>query len=164
LIKKFFPLDKNYLLEQAQILSREDLLTLMVERAKSAYEHNINPLGLVDSFTQKIRDTKPRNLELLFDLYEKLAAIYRFKHGHNQLEFLWNGGDHLNYYQGTWTKSFKEWTTQFCQHDLFVQTILDLTIFLEKDELPQMWENRLNHFITKYLEVKFHKSKGILAA
>jgi len=164
LIKKFFPLDKNYLLEQAQIHSREGLLSILVEKAKSAYEHQINPLGLVDSFTQKIRNTRPRSLELLFDLYDRLAAIYRFKFGHNQLEFLWDGTDHLNHYTQNWHKQFLLWSEQFCQHELFIQTILDLTIFLDRDELPQMWESRLNHFITKHLEVKFHKSKGILAA
>lgn len=164
MIKKFFPLDKNYLLEQAQLKCRETLLMALIEQSKSAYEQKINPLGLVDSFTAKIRNTEPKNLPLLFNLYDQLAAIYRFKFGDNQLEFLWDGTDHLNYYKQSWTSRFQEWTQAFCQHELFIQTILDLTVFLSAEDLPQLWESRLNHFIAKHLEVKFHKTKGILAA
>ena len=164
LIKKFFPLDKNYLLEQAQLQCREILLLKLIEKTKVAYENRINPLGLLDSFASKIRNTQPRNLALLFDLYDSLAAVYRFKFGDNQLEFLWDGTDHLNYYKQAWADRFHEWTHAFCQHELFIQAILDLTIFLSEEDLPQLWENRLNHFIAKHLEVKFHKTKGILAA
>lgn len=164
MVKKFFPLDKNYLLEQAQLQLRGSLLSLLVQRAKSAYESNINPLGLVDSFTEKIRNTKPKNIALLFGLYDNLAAIYRFKFGNNQLQFLWDGTDHLSYYKQSWTNCFEAWSNNFCRHELFIQTILDVTIFLSEEDVPQLWENRLNHFITKHLEVKFHKSKGILAA
>jgi hypothetical protein len=164
LIKKFFPLDKNYLLERVQIHCREELLAALIERSKTAYEQKINPLGLVDSFTAKIRSTPPRNLELLFGLYDNLAAVYRFKFGNNQLEFLWDGKDHQSYYLQNWRDRFDEWTCRFCQNELFIQTILDLTVFLSEDDIPQMWESRLNHFISKHLEVKFHKSKGILAA
>jgi hypothetical protein len=164
LIKKFFPFDKNYLLEQAQLHCRETLLLELVEKTKVAYEQKINPLGLLDSFAAKIRNTKPKNIALLFDLYDSLAAVYRFKFGDNQLEFLWDGTDHLNYYTQAWTSRLDAWTSHFCQHELFIQTILDLTIFLSEDDLPQLWENRLNHFIAKHLDVKFHKTKGILAA
>lgn len=164
MIKKFFPLDKNYLLEQAQFHCRHELLDRLVKKAKAAYEQKINPLGLVDSFTSKIRNTKPKNVDLLFDLYDKLAAIYRFKFGDNQLEFLWDGTDHHNYYQGTWAKQFDEWTSQFCQQDLFIQAVLDLTVFYSDDLVPQMLENRMHHFIAKHLDVKFHKTKGIQAA
>jgi hypothetical protein len=164
LIKKFFPLDKNYLLEQAQLRCRETLLLELVEKTKVAYEQKINPLGLLDSFASKIRNTKPKNLPLLFELYDSMAAVYRFKFGANQLEFLWDGTDHLNHYTQGWTSRFHEWTHTFCQHELFIQTILDLTIFLSEEDLPQLWENRLNHFIAKLLDVKFHKTKGILAA
>lgn len=135
-----------------------------MQRAKLAYEQKINPLGLLDSFATKIRNTAPKNLDLLFDLYDKLAAIYRFKYGDNQLEFLWDGTDHLNYYQGTWAKQFDQWTTQFCQHDLFIQAVLDFTVFMPDEAMPHMLENRMSHFIAKHLEVKFHKTKGILAA
>jgi hypothetical protein len=164
LIKKFFPLDKNYLLEQAQIQHREELLKGLVEKAKTAYEQKINPLGLLDSFAKKIRRSQPKDISQLFDLYDKLAAIYRFKFGDNQLQFLWDGNDHTNYYSQTWMNHFNKWTSQFCQHDLFIQAVLDLTVFLPETSVPQMLESRMSHFIAKHLEVRFHKSKGILVA
>ena len=164
MVKKFFPLDKNYLLERAQLQLREPLLLALVQKTKATYESSINPLGLVDSFTAKIRNTQPKNLSLLFSLYDNLAAVYRFKFGNNQLEFLWDGDDHQSHYQQQWTACFESWAANFCQHELFIQTILDVTVFLSENDIPQMWESRLNHFIARHLEVKFHKSKGILAA
>ncbi len=194
MVKKFFPLDKNYVLEQAQQLARTDLLTGLVNRVKSHYEFKINPLGLEDSFTAKIRNyhfcrdgelsvsttnnnydfpgdgqlsvsSKNRNHDLSGDgqlpvstrldgFYENLAAIYRFKFGDNQLEFLWDGTDHSLHYQKTWKETFVQWTENFCRHDLFIQAVLDLTVFLPESGPTQMIENRMNHFIEKHFEVR----------
>lgn len=164
MVKKFFPLDKNYLLEQAQLAARPILLQAMVDTVKQVYEYKLNPLGLLDSFAQRIRDTPTQNLHLLFDLYDKLAAIYRFKHGDNQLNFLWDGQDHPQHYSREWAAKFSEWVERFCRHDLFIQAVLDFTVFCPAEVNPQMLETRMQHFITKHLEVKFHKTKGILAA
>jgi hypothetical protein len=162
LVKKFFPLDKNYLLEQAQLTAEKTLLKDLIVRVKSRYEHRINPLGLVDSFTAKIRNHKPENLDSLHGFYENLCAIYRFKFGDNQLEFLWDGNDHLLHYKTEWTNTFDEWTHEFCKHDLFVQAILDLTVFLPENKMAQMIENRMQHFIQKHFEVKIlHKVTGL---
>lgn len=175
MVKKFFPLDKNYLLEQAQLLSRPHLLVGLLEQVKARYEIKINPLGLEDSFTIKIRNynlniletdncAPQQNATLLDGFYEKLAAIYRFKFGDNQLQFLWDGNDHLIHYQKTWSGTFVEWTNGFCNHDLFIQAVLDLTVFLPEASATQMIENRMNHFILKHFEVKIHHKKGIVAA
>ena len=171
LVKKFFPLDKNYLLEKAQQLGRAGLLADLVEKVKTCYELKINPLGLADSFTTKIRHYKfnddaqlPGSATLLDGFYENLAAIYRYKFGHNQLEFLWDGTDHLQYYQDVWRQTFNQWTDDFCRHDLFIQAVLDLTVFLPQKQETHMIENRMNHFILKHFEVKIHKTKGIMVA
>ena len=164
MVKKFFPLDKNYLLEQAQQMSLVDLLSELVEKVKARYEFKINPLGLEDSFTAKIRNYELTNQHLLLTFYETIAAIYRFKFGQNQLEFLWDGTDHLHHYQKIWKQTFGQWTDEFCQHDLFIQAVLDLTVFLPEKQGTQMIENRMNYFILKHFDVKIHKSKGIMVA
>ena len=167
LVKKFFPLDKNYLLEQAQFHCRAALLHALLQRTKSHYEFNNNPLGLEDSFTAKIRTytldfaNHSEAAIRVSAFYEKLAAIYRFKHGDNQLEFLWDGNDHFQYYVNAWRATFLEWTENFCAHDLFIQAILDLTVFLPAKGNAQMIETRMNHFIEKHLEVKIlNKASG----
>jgi hypothetical protein len=152
LVKKFFPLDKNYLLEQAQLHCEKSLLQELIALVKSRYESTINPLGLVDSFTAKIRN------------YQSVGGIYRFKHGDNQLQFLWDGNDHHEHYRNEWSKAFMDWTTNFCRHDLFIQAILDLSVFLPENKSAQMIENRMQHFIEKHFEVKFHPKKGLIAA
>jgi hypothetical protein len=164
LVKKFFPLDKNYLLEQAQQMSLTFLLSELVEKVKDRYELKINPLGLEDSFSTKIKNYKLTDHHSLLNFYETVAAIYRFKFGHNQLEFLWDGTDHLQHYQTTWRQTFAQWTNAFCQHDLFIQAVLDLTVFLPEKQGTQMIENRMNYFILKHFDVKIHKSKGIMVA
>jgi predicted DNA-binding protein len=164
LIKKFFPLDKNYLLEQAQLRLREKLLLRLVDKVKSVYEYKINPLGLTDAFTLKIRTAIPAHLHLLHNFYDTLAAVYRLKHGDNQLQFLWDGTDHSSHYEEAWSEKFEMWTHGFCQHELFIQAVLDLTIFLSDDQPMHMIENRMNHFVLKHLEVKVHKAKGLMVA
>jgi hypothetical protein len=164
LIKKFFPLDKNYLLEDAQHRKENDLLFTLVEQVITAYETKVNPLGLVDSFSRKIRNYKPQKLNSLHHFYERLSAIYRFKFGENQLEFLWDGSDHVEHYQKLWSSAFNEWVEKFCREDLFIQAVLDLTVFLPDEDEIQMIENRMNHFVLKYFGAKIHKSRGLMVA
>ena len=157
MVKKFFPLDKNYLLEHAQRLAEGELLTQLIQRVILEYELRINPLGLMDSFASKMKNYQPKSLKPLHDFYEKLSAIYRFKSGGNQLEFLWDGTDHLNYYKKTWVEIFTDWTAKFAQQGLFIQAVLDLSVFLPDGDSTQFLENRMHHFIEKYMEVKFSR-------
>jgi hypothetical protein len=161
-IRKFFPLDKNYLLEEAQLALQDELLTQLIEQVKLHYQLIHNPLGLNDSFSLKIKNFKTQNLKPLHNFYQKLAAVYRYKYGDNQLEFVWDGRDHQDKYQLDWTSAFEQWTHDFCRHVLFLQAVLDLTVFLPENRKTDLAENRMNHFILKHFEVKFHKSRGIV--
>ncbi len=162
MIRKFFPLDKNYLLKEAQRRLQDALLTQLLEKVKHHYQLIHNPLGLNDSFSRQISAFKPQSLEPLFNFYQNLAAVYRYKYGDNQLEFVWDGRDHQEKYQLEWTAAFNEWTDGFCKHELFLQAVLDLTVFLPEKRHAQLAESRMNHFILKHFEVKFHKSRGIV--
>ena len=164
LVKKFFQLDKNYLLENAQQSLEKELLTSLVKRVIQQYDIKINPLGLEDAFTRKIRSYELKHFQPLCNFYERVSAIYRYKFGVNQLEFLWDGSDHVEHYQKLWRSAFTEWTTKFCSEDLFVQAVLDLTVFFPKDESTQMIENRMNTFVLKFFDAKIHKVKGLMVA
>ena len=161
-IRKFFPLDKNYLLEQAQLSLQDELLTALIEQVKFEYQLRENPLGLEDSFWSKVKNFKATNLKPLEGFYLNLAGIYRYKYGQNQLEFSWDGRDHTEKYQEEWRAAFSSWTKGYCQQTLFLNAVLDLTVFLPENRKAQLAENRMNHFVLQQFEVKIHKSKGIV--
>ncbi|MCE7863853.1 MAG: hypothetical protein DYG99_09960 [Bacteroidetes bacterium CHB5] len=163
MIRKFFPLDKNYLLEEAQLTSRQFLLIQLVEQVKSIYLHKHNPLGLKDDFTLRVSRFQLENTKPLESFYQHLAAVYRFKYGENQLEFIWDGREHIDKYKNEWKVAFAEWTSHFCTHELFLQAVLDLTVFLPENRQAVLAENKMNHFILKHFEMRLHKSKGLVA-
>src|SRR6266702_6824990 len=74
LIRKFFPLDKNYLLEEAQLSLQDALLTQLIEQVKSEFELRSNPLGLLDEFSLKIRTHQCQNLKPLYNFYQNIAG------------------------------------------------------------------------------------------
>ncbi|GIL22650.1 MAG: hypothetical protein BroJett042_11630 [Bacteroidota bacterium] len=163
MIRKFFPLDKNYLLEQAQLDSRQHLLVQLVEKVKIIHLLKHNPLGLDDDFTDTIKRFQLKNSKPLESFYQHLAAVYRFRHGKNQLEFIWDGREHIDKYKSEWEIAFVEWTTKFCNHELFLQAVLALTVFLPENGQTGLAENKMNHFILQHFELRLHKSKGLVA-
>ncbi len=169
MLRKFFPLDKNYLLEEVQLQLQEELLSQLFEKVKSAYGHLHNPLGLKDAFSLKIQSYEPSNLQSLQTFYQNLAGVYRYKWGDSQLEFVWDGRDNAEKYKEDWNRFFNDCINRFCQQELFVQAVLDVTVFLPKENPDEkierhltMAENRMNHFMLQHFEVKLHKSKGIV--
>jgi hypothetical protein len=162
-IRKFFPLDKNYLLEEAQLSLQDTLLAALIEKVKIIHQQVHNPLGLDDAFSNQIKQYQPRSLKPLHGFYQNLAAVYRYKYGDNQLQFLWDGSDHLQVYKTEWSHTFEQWTDGFCKHELFVQAVLDLSVFLPANRHAELAESRMNHFILKNFDVKFHKSRGLVA-
>jgi len=117
----------------------------------------------MDAFSLKIRNFQGENLKPLYTFYQNLAAIYRFKYSDNQLEFVWDGRDHQEKYKVDWSATFVEWVTEFCKQDLFVQAVLDLTVFLPDNRYAHLAENRMNNFMLRQFEVKIHKTKGLVA-
>jgi hypothetical protein len=155
-------MDKNYLLEEAQLCLQGDLLHHLVEEVKAAYLQMHNPLHLADSFSIKIQTYKSQNITALSNFYIHLAAVYRFKWGNSQLEFLWDGADHFEKYKADWKDFFEKSTQAFCREELFIQAVLDLTVFATCGQ-AELTESRMNHFMLKHFELKMHKSKGIIA-
>ena len=163
MVRKFFPLDKNYLLEAAQLQMKDALLVALVEKIKDHYFIRYNSLRLPDPVSQSIEAYTPDNLKPLKTFYQNLAGVYRYKFGDNQLEFLWDGIDHLKKYEADWATFFHQHTSRFCQQDLFIRAVLDLTVFLPKTRDARLSENRMTNFIHQQFGVKIHKQRGIVA-
>lgn len=164
MVRKFFPQDKNYLLEAAQLRAQDRLLTILIDKAIATYQRVHNPLGLNDAFSEKIAQYYPRSLTSLHPFYESLAGIYRFKYGEIQLGFLWDGRDHDEKYGEDWWGTFDSWTTQLCHDMQFAQAVLDLTVFLPDGGPVQLAENRMNAVMLNLFEVRIHKQRGIVKA
>ncbi|MBS1681437.1 MAG: hypothetical protein JST48_06975 [Bacteroidetes bacterium] len=162
MVRKFFPLDKNYLLEAAQLALQEKLLTQLVEIVKDSFAQKSNPLGLLDDFSLKIKNHQAQNLKPLNNFYQNICGVYRFKNSDNQLEFVWDGREHLEKYKEEWSRVFTNWVTDFCKQELFIQAVLDLTVFLPENRHADLAENRMNNFMLRQFEVKMHKTKGLV--
>jgi len=162
-LRKFFPRDKNYILEEAQLSLETTLLNYLVDFVKVEYLMRCNPLGLADDTSQKIQAHHSTQFEHLREFYLNLAGVFRFKYyGDNQLEFLFDGQDDFKKYQEEWSVMFKRWIKEFCKHENFTRAVLELTVFYPDDYTPQMAGMRLSAFITRFFEVKIDPQKGII--
>jgi hypothetical protein len=161
-LRKFFPLDKNYVLEEAQLCLRNSLLYYLVDFVKIDYLLQNNPLGIADDASEKIRNHTSMDFRHLHDFYLALCGIFRYNnYAHNQLEFNFDGKDAFKKYQDEWSQQFKRWTKEFCKHPNFLRAVLDLTVFYPVDSPVLMVDNRMNAFIAQHFDVKIHPQKGI---
>lgn len=110
--EKYFVQDKNYLLKTVQAFSKEILLKSWLEETLKAYTFQHNPMGLEDDFIIELRAKIESSKSLIADLYDVLAAIYRYDHGDNQLEFQWDGRTHMEVYDADWKAMYTHWVQQ----------------------------------------------------
>lgn len=168
MVRKFFPRDKNYLLEQAQRELQPLLLGRLVKHVIFAHERATNPLGLRDALSEQLHVYSLDDAAPLEEFYLLLAGVYRYKYASNQLEFLWDGQDHREKYRSEWSRFFEETTRVFCRQALFVQGVLHLTVFLPQHTHAALASNRLNqfmqHLIQQHFDVRLHKTRGIVEA
>ncbi len=160
--RKFFPFDKNYLLEQAQLEVKHDLLNQLVQIVKEIYLVRYNPLGLLDASVEKMLKTENYHLEELSELYEQMAGVYRYKFSSNQLELLFDGRDHIEKYQDDWKEAFTNWIIDFSKSKNFLKAVLETAIFYPEDRQSQLAFSRLKNFISEHFGLKIYKYKGIV--
>ncbi|MEO1051104.1 MAG: hypothetical protein AAFX87_10770 [Bacteroidota bacterium] len=159
---KLFRLDKNYILKEAQGAYQQEALAYLFQEAKSTYLFNYNPLGLEDDTVIAIkRYTEPRTIHFE-EFYAMLCGIYRYKHGDNQLEFLFDGSDHFSTYSNEWQMTYKHWVAEFCQKENFLKAVLEATIFYKNEKSGLLAENRLKYIIHQHFDLKVYKYKGIV--
>jgi hypothetical protein len=162
-VRKFFPLDKNYILEEAQLSLEPPLLQYLVDFVKVEYLLRCNPLGVVDEMAEKIQKHQSHDFRHLHEFYMNLMGVFRFKfYGDNQLQLLFEAKDDFRKYQDEWTSHYRAWIKEFCRHHNFLRAVLDLTVFYPADSVVLMVDNRMKAFITQYFDVKIHPQKGIV--
>jgi hypothetical protein len=162
-LRKFFPRDKNYILEEAQLSLEKQLMPYLVDFVKVEHLLHNNPLGIMDDTFLKIQHHQVTDFSHLQEFYISLAGVFRYLYYRdNQLEFPFDGQDEFVKYQQQWSEIFKRWTKDFCKHDNFRKAILELTVFYPDDYTPQMAGLRLSAFIIKFFDLKIDSQKGII--
>lgn len=161
--RKFFPRDKNYILEKAQLSLEQCLLNYLVDYVKVEYLLRHNPLGIDDDTARKVESHNNSNFSHLHEFYVTLAGVYRFVfYSDNQLTFIFDGRDDLAKYREEWEIAFRKWVKDFCRHENFIRSVLELTVFYPEDYTPQMAGMRMSVFITRFFELKHDPQKGFV--
>ncbi|MEB2776525.1 hypothetical protein SYJ56_14475 [Algoriphagus sp. D3-2-R+10] len=162
MIQKLFPLDKNYILRQAQSVLEEELIDRMVFELKRSYTSLYNPLQLMDETYAQILDTFEFPRERVRLIYRQLCGIYRYKHGDNQLEMLFDGRTHLEKFQEDWCAAFIVYVSQLGIYEQYVKTMLRMTLLFDTESRAEWAENHCKAFINSYFELKVIKRQGEL--
>lgn len=162
MVQKLFPLDKNYILRQAQYTMEKQMVVMMVEELKKSYTLLYNPLGLEDDTYLQILTNKDFPFEGISIIYRQLSGIYRYKFGSNQLELLFDGRTHLEKYQEDWAIQLKTWLKALGMHESYVKSMLRMTLLYDTASRAEFAENRCKSFINEYFDLQIIKRKGEL--
>ena len=161
-MQKYFLQDKNYILKGAQMDLREDLISHLIDTTKDYYQQMYNPLGLMDDTMVRVAGHSGHDLEAFHDLYEVVSAIYRFRYGSAQLEFLFDGMDHYSKYSDEWSSCFKQWLIELLRYDPFLKTVLQITVFGADGHNRLLAMGRLRNYAFQHFDLKIYKYKGIV--
>lgn len=163
MIRKFFPHDKNYILEEAQLSLQQSLLFYLLDYVKVEHLLRNNPLGIMDTMALKITTHSSDKVEQLSEFYILMTGVFRYLYYQdNQLAFPFDGLDDFARYQKQWSDFFRKWSRHFCEQESFRRAILELTVFYPEDYTPQMSGLRLSIFISKTFDLKFDRHKRIV--
>ncbi len=115
-------------MKAVQAFSKDSLVNQWVEAIYKGYCVSHNPLGLIDDFIIHLEKQLPNCLPLLEENYDILAAIYRLRHGDNQLEFQWDGRTHMDKYDEEWKAAFAKWSIELAMTQEFQRPILKFSL------------------------------------
>ena len=160
--ERYFPSDKNYLLKTVQAFSKHMLLEKWAGEAYNGYMQQENPLGLEDDFTLSIKTEIPKGTFILEDVYDVLAAVYRYKHGDNQLTFLWDGRTHMEHYDEEWRSIFQQWIVVLCQHKEVYRTIIKAAMADTRTNTDFL-SITIRRFVLKHFNVRLTRSQRLIA-
>lgn len=162
MIQKLFPLDKNYILRQAQSVLEEEMIDRMIFELKRSYTFLYNPLRLMDQTYAQILDTYDFPRERARLIYRQLCGIYRYKHGDNQLELLFDGRTHFEKFQEDWSDALVAYVQELGIHEQYVKTMLRMTLLIDTETRAEWAENHCKAFINQHFELKVVKRQGEL--
>ena len=157
----FFDQDKNYLLKEAQSLSKEVLLEKWILQSIEGYIQLNNPLGLVDDFIRKLVNITHYDTQLVSDIYDLIAAAYRLKYASNQLEFLWDGRSHLATYREEWTTQYNHWIYGLSMHDSINRSIIKVCVLKQNGSIALL-EKNLSRIVLNQLGLRWDGRKKSL--
>ena len=160
--RKYFLLDKNYVLKEVQAEKKVPFLQALIENVKTAYLKQSNPLGLLDDTVLRIKAYKIHRTKHLEAFYDCISGIFRYQIGTNQLELLFDGKTHYEKYQEDWERCFTIWSKDFCREPRFLKVVLAVTVFYENEHSAVLAENRLKYFIGNHFGLKLYRYKGIV--
>ena len=158
---RLFTLDKNYLLKQAQEQLREYLLNELVHQVRNIYIREYNPLGIIDSTIEQVSHPKSFDIEFLNHFYYELSGIYRYKHGENQLEILFDGSTHFDKYLRDWKRAFHRWTHEFMEQRHFLRAVLEGAFLKPDPSTYHLVEVRLKLMMESYFGLRIYVYHGI---
>jgi len=150
----FFDQDKNYLLKEAQSLSKEVLLEKWVLQSVESYIQLHNPLGLVDDFIRRLGHVTHYDTEVIDNIYDLIAAGYRLKYASNQLEFLWDGRSHLAAYREQWTTQYSHWIYGLSLNDAVNRSIIKVCV-LKQNGSTTLLEKNLTRIVMDQIGLKW---------
>ncbi|MGM0943774.1 MAG: hypothetical protein ACQEW9_01245 [Bacteroidota bacterium] len=162
MIEKIFPLDKNYILRQAQSVLEEEMIDRMVFELKRSYTFLYNPLRLMEPTYARILDTLEFPRDRVRMIYRQLCGVYRYKHGDNQLEFLFDGRTHFEKFQEDWSAVLVKYVQDLGQYEPYVKTMLRMTVLYDTESRAEWSENHCKAFINQFFEVRVVKRQGEL--
>lgn len=162
MIEKIFPLDKNYILRQAQFVLEEELIDQMIYELKRSYTYMYNPLLLMDETYTNILNTFDFPFERVQIIYRQLSGIYRFKNRDNQLELLFDGRSHFDKFKEEWEAACIAWVKELGTHEQYVKTMLRMTLLYDTESRAEWAENHCKAFVNQFFELKIIKRYGEL--
>jgi hypothetical protein len=95
-------------------------------------------------------------------IYRQLCGIYRFRHGDNQLELLFDGRTHVEKFQQDWSQALVSYVQQLGQHEPYVKTMLRMTLLFDTESRAEWAENHCKAFINQFFDLKVIKRHGEL--
>ncbi len=158
---KLFKSDKNIILKKTQYKLRKKLLRDLIFNTIKEYKIKNNSLGIIDNVIESIENYKINNEKEFYYFYNKIAAIYRYKYGNNQLSFIWDGRSHSDYYKEKWIFYFKKEAKHFIKNSSFIKIILKLTALNYQTNKLKTLHYKLSSFIKQRFEIQVFKRKGI---
>ena len=162
-VVKLFPSDKNYILKEVQLELSPNLIRELVDKVIDTYRVKHNPLGLFDDTIELIEAYEYTEHSALYEFYNDLAGIYRFQHGENQLEIIFDGTPHFEKYRFEWIEAFNSWIDEFMDNSCFLKAVLEVTVFSSNTDSKRtdLAGSRLKVYLNQHFNLKVYRYKGI---
>ena len=158
---KQFKSDKNIILKKTQYKLGNKLLKKLIINTIKEYQLKNNSLGIIDNAIESLENYKVKNEKEFYFFYNKIAAIYRYKYGKNQLSFIWDGRSHSEFYEEKWISYFKKEIKYFLKNSSFIKIILKLTALNYQTNKFQNLHYKLSSFVKQRFKIQVFKRKGI---